>query len=209
MNQRPALLLLSGGLDSSSLLFCTLASGIKVTPLFIDYGQPTATMEWQAACAVTKSAHIDKPIAVRVENLYRKITPLLRGAKSTSHSGEYFPSRNFFLLSVASIYAYNLDITRILIGFVEGTAQLFPDTSQKFLYAINALIAVEHPHIIVEAPFVTRKKEQIVKEAVALGLPFQVTYSCNFNSMSHCWVCSSCKDRWACLVKLGLIKTAQ
>jgi 7-cyano-7-deazaguanine synthase len=205
MTDRRALLLLSGGLDSSSLLFWMKAEGILPVSLFVDYGQPTSSAEWAAARAVSSTAGVPEPLFLRTDRVFPEVTSLVPDHRTTEAKPEYFPSRNLFLIALASMYAHQLQVTRIMIGIIAGTSQMFPDTSQEFIHAANKVIVIEHPHITLEAPFATRRKRDILGEALRSGLPFQLTYSCNFNASSHCWGCASCRDRWDAISSLGLL----
>lgn len=184
------LTLLSGGLDSSSLLYWIKAQGWTPVPLFINYGQTGASPEMTSAQAVASRVGKLSPICLSTENIFSAIQ------KSEDGYREYFPSRNLYLLTIASMVAYKLEISRVMIGLIGGTAERFPDTSPEFLRAANRVLALEHPDISFEAPFISMRKEKIVDEAIGMGLPVQLTYSCNMGRLFHCWTCASCLDRW-------------
>jgi len=200
-----AILLLSGGLDSSSLLFWMKNNGYDPVPLFVDYGQPTAAAEWNAAVRIAHAAGMPPPLHLALPGFASWAQALDSTGPETQHSKEYFPSRNLLLITLASICAYHLGISAIMIGIISGTSGLFPDTSPNFLKASNRVLLLEHSRLSVEAPFADREKLDVVSEAMRFGLPLQLTFSCNKSSPYHCWGCSSCMDRYTILSRLGLI----
>lgn len=202
--KKRAVLLLSGGLDSSSLLFWSRERYLETVSVFVDYGQPTSISEWRAASSLTQSAGTSAPLAIRMEQLHRMIRSFSRHTEEVSTIEEYFPSRNLLLVSVATMVAHQLGIGHILIGIVAGTAEDFPDTSADYIEKASRLITVEHKEMMLVAPFLGLAKREIVSEAIKSGMPAQLTFSCNIRPNFHCWQCGSCSDRWSIFSELGI-----
>jgi 7-cyano-7-deazaguanine synthase len=203
--QKRAILLLSGGLDSGSLLFWLINRGWSILPLHIDYGQPTEPGEWRAVKSLLDVVGLEPIVRVSIP----EVESLLYEVPDSSHIGnskeEYIPSRNLLLLTLASMYARTNGVSRIMIGLIKGTSALFPDTSSEFLVSVQKTLRVEFPGMILEAPYLNRTKFDVVSDAIAYGLLPELTFSCNLLPDRHCWQCSSCFDRHRIFEDLGLI----
>jgi len=206
MARNKAVILLSGGLDSGSLLFWVLHRGWDVLPLFVDYGQVTQPAEWQAVCALLDLADLAPIEPVSIPEVARLGTSMLTG--STADLAEYFPSRNLLLVTLAAMYSFVQDVSHILIGLVADASAALPDCSKQFLHTLQSVLNIEYPRLSLEAPFIERSKIEVVREAIAYGLEPELTFSCNRFSDHHCWACSSCLDRLRVLRGLGIIDEA-
>jgi 7-cyano-7-deazaguanine synthase len=203
MEVNRTILLISGGLDSSSLLFWALHRGYEVLPLFVDYGQATQPAEWQAVCALLELAGLSACRPVSLPNVASLGTGSL--SRSTSHMPKYFPSRNLLLVTLAAIHAYANNVSHIMIGLIADTASSLPDCSIQFIENLQSLLSIEHPQLTIEAPFIERYKAEIVQEAIVNGLKPEITFSCNRLANHHCWTCPSCLDRLRVLRDLGFV----
>jgi 7-cyano-7-deazaguanine synthase len=203
MTMNQVVLLLSGGLDSSSLLFWALNKGWDVLPLFVDYGQITQPSEWQSVCALLDLAGLPPTTPIAVSEIACLGTGTL--AESTADVTDYFPSRNLLLLTLAAMYSFVNDVSHIMIGLIADAAAALPDCSSQFVDRVRDVLNIEYPHLNVQAPFIERSKMEIVSEAMAYGLQPELTFSCNRLPDHHCWECSSCLDRLRVLEGLHLI----
>ena len=197
-------LLLSGGLDSGSLLFWAKAKKFQIFPLFVNYGQPSYHGEWLAVKNLLKSLDLPPIRPVNVSSIGQLGYDALK--KERLHiETQYYPSRNTLLLTLASILAYKNGANNILIGLVKDTAQVFADCSEQYVQKINFLLKLEHPKMEVRAPFITISKLDAVKESLDFGFNPSVTFCCNRFSDHHCWSCPSCADRLKILSELKMI----
>lgn len=201
---KEAVLLLSGGLDSASLLFWLLKRDWHVFALHVDYGQVTEPSEWTAAQTVSKLATAPTPVILSVPEITNLVDGTLVEKRSRGIS-EYFPSRNLLLLTIATIYAYRLDVTTVMLGLVAGTSSLFPDTSPAFISSVENTFRTEHSAIELITPLIEQDKMQIVVDAMECGLQPELTFSCNSMAQRHCWQCSSCLDRLKVFKALDII----
>lgn len=158
-------------------------------PLFVDYGQPCQPGEYRAARTLIEVIGLEPIEIVSVPQVAHI------GVNTLRNGTEYFPSRNLFLLTLAAMYAYRLDISDLMIGLIRDSADMLPDCSPEFLKRVGQLLNLEYPRLTIHAPFITRTKNDIVQEAVQYGLNPQVTFCCNDLADHHCWRCSSCQDR--------------
>lgn len=204
MDSRKSILLLSGGLDSGALLYSSLHQGIEILPLFVNYGQVTFPGEWFSVRHLLESNKLPPIKPLDVQNISTfGAGPLTRSNERILPVDQYFPSRNLFLITLAAMYAYQERFFSILIGLIADTANILPDCSPEFLLRTNKTLQLEYPEIQVTAPYITRSKLDIVREAMEYGFIPENTFCCNRFSDHHCGVCPSCIDRFNILAKLN------
>jgi 7-cyano-7-deazaguanine synthase len=204
---KKAVVLLSGGLDSSTTLYHALAKGYDCHCLVFDYGQKHKKEIKQAksvarragvASVVVKislpwkgSALLDKKISIpRQRKLDDKTIPVT-----------YVPGRNIIFLSFAASFAEATGARTIFIGANAVDYSGYPDCRPQFIRAYQAMLArglktsVEGRGIKVETPLIRLTKAQIVRLAVKLQVPLALTWSCYTGGSKPCGVCDSCRLR--------------
>jgi len=176
------LVLLSGGIDSSACLAFYLAQDFSVAALFVDYGQVSKEREESAASAICD--HYSVPLT-------KVTTTGLR-----QWAGGPIPGRNAFILYVA-LMAFQFSSGIIGIGIHAGTQ--YYDCSKGFLDQIQESFNLyTDGSIAIGAPFLDWRKPEIWSYCKRLGIPIELTYSCEMGKDQPCGKCLSCKD----LVKL-------
>jgi 7-cyano-7-deazaguanine synthase len=174
-----AVVLFSGGLDSTACVRLLQTNGFEVTGLFVDFGQPAAEAESRAV------ATLKKHLAIKVDSL--RISGFC-----DLKAGELF-GRNLLLISAALFYSTGQKCV-IGTGIHAGTS--YYDCSQQFLASVNALTSAQSDgRVSVFAPFATWSKRDILDYANAQSLPIADTYSCEQGSLPCCGLCASCRDR--------------
>lgn len=199
-----AVVLLSGGMDSSTLLYFAKASGFEPLALAVNYGQ-RHSVELLSAVQVAASAGVP----IQVADLSR-ITPILGGSSQTDESipvpeGHYtdpsmkatvVPNRNMLMLSLAAAHAIASGASRVLYAAHAGDHPIYPDCRPEFVMALQqALRFCHYEPIVLDAPFVTVSKAEIVKLGTTLGVPFELTWSCYQGRVKHCGKCGTCVER--------------
>jgi len=198
-------ILLSGGLDSGSLLFWAIKQNYNLLPLYVNYGQVPFPGEYMAVQNLLKSANLPIIMPLDVNQISTIGTGTLSNGLKDPIGNQYFPSRNLFLLTLAAMYAYTNKVSRILIGLIGDASGILPDCSKEFIDKAEVLLQVEYPHIKIETPFLNRSKISIVQEAIEYGLVPEATFCCNRLPNHHCWRCPSCIDRLRVLEALKRI----
>lgn len=203
----------SGGLDSTTLLYHLLANGHDVKTLTIDYRQ-RHLKEAEAARQICKRLGIEHrlvelPQLVQVfgANALTDSTAVLpEGAYSEETiSRTTVPNRNMIFLSIAIGWAASLQFDGVAFGAHAGEFTNYPDCQPEFAAAMNAAAAVSHTRpIAVHSPFITWNKTQIVQRGVELGVPFEQTWSCYSGGELHCGRCSTCHDRRQAFANAGV-----
>lgn len=212
MNQESspkAVCLFSGGLDSTTLLLYAKQQGFQPYALTIDYGQ-IHLRELESARQIAQRLMI--PHQLSQFTLPWKGSSLLDSSMSIpvdretgGHEEEipstYVPSRNIIFLSLAASYAEVIKAKVVFYGANSIDYSGYPDCRPDFVESFNRTLKVgtkagcEGSPIVVQAPFVTKTKKQIIQRGMELGVPFEMTWSCYQGGFTPCGVCDSCKLR--------------
>jgi 7-cyano-7-deazaguanine synthase len=194
----------SGGMDSTVLLYKLVAEGDEVKTLSVDYGQRHAK-EIESARSLSESLGVEHRIAD-----LRSLTELLGGSALTSSEievpeGHYaednmkatvVPNRNMILLSVAAAWAISSKFVRIAYAAHSGDHAVYPDCRTEFADALNAAIGLADWHkVSLYRPFVGITKADVVKLGTELNVPFERTWSCYKGLDLHCGRCGTCVER--------------
>lgn len=182
--------LLSGGLDSVTLLYDLVNQGENVHCVLVDYKQRHAQE------LVFAKAHC-RSLAV----LYTTVElPILLGSKLTDGKGSWVvPNRNMILISIAVNIAVSAKANMVTYACNKDDAGQFPDCRWAFVNGINAsLVAAEIP-VEVCVPYIGLTKRQIVGRAKELGVPLHDTWSCYKGGERPCGECPSCLKLQAAL----------
>ena len=107
----------------------------------------------------------------------------------------YLAGRNVVLLSKAAIYCAQHRIGRIALGPLAGNP--FPDATPQFFETMARALSLGLDHtIVVDTPFLSMEKSDVIRLGVELGVPLELTLSCmNPQDGRHCGQCSKCRER--------------
>jgi len=214
-----AVVLLSGGLDSSTALAWALRrQGWDCHSLAFDYGQ-RHRIELEAAARVAEHLGVSRHHVVRVDLAAiggSALTDAMDVPKDRA-SGEripitYVPARNLIFLSLAVALAETLDAGRIVIGANVVDYSGYPDCRPEFLSAFRQAAelgtkrGVEGRPLTIEAPLIRMKKSEIIALGLDLGLDYALTHSCYDPSSDGkpCGHCDACRFRRQGFAGLGL-----
>jgi len=206
-----AVVLLSGGLDSSTVLAMALERGFEVVALTFDYGQKHRR-ELDSATRIAKHFGAKEHIVVPLD-LGRYLSSSLTQDSISIPSGRskaeigaeipstYVPARNIVFLSIASSLAESRGATSVFIGANAVDFSGYPDCTPEFMDAFQKMLDVgtkagrEGHGIKIEAPILRRSKAEIVREALRLRVPLGLTWSCYGGGVKACGECDSCRLR--------------
>ena len=208
------IVILSGGLDSTTLLYHFKHEGHRVHALTFDYGQ-RHNRELKAAEEICRRTQTTQE-SVDLSSL----RPLFGANALTDHSvalpsGEYsdstigittVPNRNMIMLSISIGRAISLGFEAVAFGAHGGVNDvMYPDCSPDFVASIDATAKTcDDQQISVLAPFVHWDKSMIVKRGHELAVPFELTWSCYEGNSAPCRNCGTCVDRANAFRKAGL-----
>jgi len=182
--------LLSGGIDSTILLFRLVKNNHDVIPLFVNYGQKAYKKEFEAATKACKVLKLKLNI-IDISGL-SSISSGLTSKKLSPIKNPVFPNRNLILLTVASAFSVNKTCHVIAIGITNNLD--FADQTKKFVQ--DAEKAISHGrNMTILSPMIELNKLEVIRLAKENNIPLDFTYSCHFGSVKHCGKCLNCKDR--------------
>lgn len=199
---KDSLLVLSGGLDSTTMLY-DYADSIALAVTF-QYGSNHNKREVAFAkyhCEQLGIEHIEIDLAFMGK--YFK-SSLLEGADAIPE-GNYdeenmkstvVPFRNGIMLSVAAGLAESRRLKKVMMANHSGDHTIYPDCRPEFAEAMGQAINLG-TYIGVElvAPYTMLSKSDIVRRGAELGIDYTKTYSCYKGGEVHCGVCGTCRER--------------
>ncbi len=208
---KDSLLVLSGGLDSTTMLY-EYADRISVA-LSFHYGSNHNDKELAFAKLHCERLGI-KHIIVHLDFMKTLFhSSLLEGADAIPE-GDYndenmrstvVPFRNGIMLSVAAGLAENNQLKYIMIANHAGDHAIYPDCRQDFVDAMDkAVNAGTYNGVRIFAPYTSITKAQIAQRGKELGIDYSLTWSCYKGGEYHCGKCGTCRERREALAMAGI-----
>ena len=199
---KKALLVYSGGLDSSTLLY-EYKDSIALAVSF-DYGSKHNEKELAFArenCERLGIEHLVIPL--EFIGKYFRSDLLLSGGEipegaynSENMASTVVPFRNGIMLAVAVGLAESRDIDTVLIANHSGDHAIYPDCRPEFIQAFDAAAkAGTAPGIRIVSPYCNLDKRAIALRGKELGIDYSLTWSCYKGGDIHCGVCGTCTER--------------
>lgn len=205
-NVKTAVLLASGGMDSTVMAYWLAGSGVKILPLFINYGQHSALKERNTLNEVLPVKYRKLIHEVNVNDIYkscqsRMIIPADLWKDDISDKDLYVPGRNLLILSIGAAFAGVKDIPHLYAAFIESNLAPGLDCTNKFLKNVQKLL-INIYGINLHTPFSLLSKTQVAFLGWKLGAPVERTFSCLASPKVPCGACSNCVDREGALIEL-------
>ena len=205
-------LLLSGGMDSTTLLYFLRMKNHEVHALSFNYGQ-RHSRELEAAkkiCEITSTPHQIVDIT--------SITDLISCSSLTGDEpvpkGHYedetmkktvVPNRNMILLSLATGYAVNIGAENVAYAAHAGDHAIYPDCRPEFFEKINEVTKISnYQPVEIYAPFLHISKGDIAEIGRDLNVPYEVTWTCYEGGEEPCGECGACVERKEAMEQAGL-----
>jgi 7-cyano-7-deazaguanine synthase len=201
---KKAIVLLSGGLDSATILYYAKRNGFTPYCLIFEYGQRhrkeilrakriatharcryqlmKIALPWQGSSLLDKSMRLPRQRTIDVKKI----------------PSTYVPARNIIFLSFAASYAEAIGAGAIFIGANAIDYSGYPDCRPQFFKAYQAALArgskagIEGKALKIHAPLIHKTKEQIIKMGLKLKVPYHLTWSCYQGGTRPCGTCDSC-----------------
>ena len=225
ISPKKAIILLSGGLDSTTVLAIARAKGFACYCLSFDYGQ-RQVMELEQARANADRLGALEHLVLRID------LDRIGGSALTTESSvpkgrdfnemeksvpiTYVPGRNTIFLSYAMAWAEVKEAVDIFIGVNALDYSGYPDCRPEYLRAFEQLADLatragteEHKKLKIHAPLMQLSKKEIIEKGMALGVDYRGTHSC-YDPVCHqgkvlaCGECDSCRLRLKGFAEAGL-----
>ncbi|MBN2184875.1 MAG: 7-cyano-7-deazaguanine synthase QueC [Candidatus Krumholzibacteriota bacterium] len=203
---RSAVVLLSGGLDSTVSLAISAEEGIPSLALFFDYNQKALAREERAAVSIAgyyglEIRKVELPwlgeisssaIISRTKEIPDYSGSGAEGREDASRS-VWVENRNGIFINAAAAFAAAWSCEMIVTGFNREEASAFPDNSFEYLEAANKALrlSVGSP-VRVAAPTISMGKKEIVSRGIDLDIPWELIWSCYGDGELMCGICESC-----------------
>lgn len=206
MQEKPgtkAVLILSGGLDSTTLLYDLLSRGFEVRALTFDYQQKHRK---EIACAKKTCQKLGVPQKIVDISVLNDLAPssLTRNDWDVPE-GHYaeesmkqtvVPNRNMVFLSLAASYAIGIGAERLCYAAHAGDHAIYPDCRPVFVSAMaTAFHLCDWNDLLLDVPYVLMSKGDIVKRGLELGVDYADTWSCYKGGEHACGKCGACNER--------------
>lgn len=217
-NNKKAVIILSGGLDSTTCMGFAQEAGYELYPITFDYGQ-RHRIELDKSCQVAEYYRVGDRYKVIQLDFLRGIggsaltdhsiaVPTATGIEQKEVSDAesdipvtYVPGRNFMFLAIATSYAEAVGAEAIYIGVNALDYSGYPDCRPAFIAKVEEAMAmatkvgVEGKPISIQTPLISLSKAGIVREGIRMGVPYELTTSCYNGEAEACGECDSCKLR--------------
>lgn len=235
---KPAVVLLSGGMDSATVLAMACDQGFACHALSFNYGQ-RHQVELDAARRVGKQFQVAShrwvkldvtfgglagsaltdDIPVPKDRTFEQITGLSHGTTATHHHDipvTYVPARNTLFLSYALALSETLECSDIFIGVTALDCSGYPDCRTQYIQAFEHManlatrVGVQGRRLTIHTPLIHWTKKQIVETGLGLGVDYSLTHSCyDPDDQGHrCGRCDSCLLRQRAFEEVGMTDPA-
>jgi len=216
-SDRNAVVLLSGGLDSVTVLALAQQQGYRCYALSFDYGQRhhselAAARRLAKAAAVAEHRVINLDIAQFGGSALTDTSIAVPEALADGIPATYVPARNTVFLSLALAWAEVLEASDIFIGVNAVDYSGYPDCRPEFIRAFEGMAnlatraAVEGHPLTIHTPLIDLSKAEIIRAGMELGVDYRLTVSCYQadDEGRACGVCDSCRLRAAGFSAAGI-----
>lgn len=209
--EKDALIVLSGGMDSTTMLY-DYKDSIALAVNF-NYGSNHNARE--AACARENCRRLGIELEeIDLGFIGDYFESSLLGGADMIPEGHYedatmrstvVPFRNGIMLSVAAGLAESRGLRAVMLANHFGDHAIYPDCREGFVNAMASAIAEgTYEHIELRAPYTKMTKADICRWGVALGVDYSLTYSCYKGGEKHCGRCGTCIERREAMIAAGL-----
>lgn len=215
MKNKKAVVLLSGGLDSTTTLYYVMKKGFRPYCLIFNYGQ-RHKKEISSAVRIAKELGI-KYYVLKINLPWKGSSLLDKSAKLPEYKknrkiipSTYVPARNIIFLSIATSLAEVIGAEYIFYGANQIDFSGYPDCTKEFVNQFQKTIEVGTKvgkygkKIKISAPLLNYTKEDILKLALKLKVPLHLTWSCYNGEKKPCGRCDACKIRQNAFKKLNI-----
>lgn len=210
---RSAVVLLSGGLDSTTTLAIVKELGFRVFAISFRYGQ-RHSIELDAAEAIADRFDVERHVVIDIDlgkfggsaltsdlevPKHRSVTEMGAGIPIT-----YVPARNTVFLSFALAWAEVMGADDVFLGVNSLDYSGYPDCRPEYIEAYQRMAnlatqrAVEGQRLRIHAPLISLSKSEIIRRGLELGVDYGLTRSC-YDPTTHGEACGSCDS---CLLRL-------
>ncbi|MAM73716.1 7-cyano-7-deazaguanine synthase [uncultured Tistrella sp.] len=205
---KKAVVMVSGGLDSTTVCYLLTKMDIKIQPIFFDYGQHCVEIEWKNVNELLPP-EVLRPERLNISDIFigsrsRMIREADLWRESVSDDDLYLPYRTMLFFAVAAARAQTLGILDVYSGFINSNHAKEIDCSTEFMNGLDELsrgVGAVRFH----APFRKNTKADVIRRALELNVPIGRTFSCQASSSFPCGACPNCVERLKALAEASTV----
>jgi 7-cyano-7-deazaguanine synthase len=208
---KKALVMLSGGIDSSTCLYWAKKKFSDVLAITFNY-HGRIENEKKATAQLARSAAVKNLLEINVPFI-KEYSDFCRGSifmdDCDRRLSSYIPARNMIFYSICAHYAEFLNIKWIIGGHNSHDAEFFRDATKGYIKKINSLlrqgrlVSGNEPPVIL-LPLADMDRQKIIRLALEIDVPLELTWSCHNEGKTHCRECYSCTQRLEAFSCLGI-----
>ncbi|MHA1869037.1 MAG: 7-cyano-7-deazaguanine synthase QueC [Candidatus Heimdallarchaeaceae archaeon] len=202
--------IISGGIDSTTLLYYLLDKKYDIYTLTFFYGQ-RHKKEIEYSKKIVNITNVKHKI-IDISNINELIAKgALSGTDKVPHTfynnitqkQTIVPNRNMIMLSIAVGYAVKINAKKVFYGAHKSDYSVYPDCRKEFIKAIDTAVYLGNlwTPVEIEAPFIDMTKADIVKLGLKLNVPYELTWSCYEGKSRPCLECGTCLERTEAFLK--------
>jgi 7-cyano-7-deazaguanine synthase len=207
-----SVIIVSGGMDSITLLHDIHSQGEELHAISFDYNQ---RHQKEIRFAKLNCEKLNIPHKIISLSILNDIAPSsLTRIEPQIPEGQYdgenmkqtvVPNRNMVMLSLAASYAIGIGATKLYYGAHSGDHTIYPDCRPEFVEAISKTLFLCDWHPIeLKVPYLHGNKTTILKRGLELGVDYSQTWTCYNGREMACGKCGSCDERLAAFRELGI-----
>jgi 7-cyano-7-deazaguanine synthase len=203
-----AVVLLSGGIDSATALYLTKQETDEIHTLNMVYTQ-TYDSEAEASKRLAAAAQVREHISIYLP-FYKDLENRYHPPPSQEITSAYVPARNIVFYGVAVAYAETLGANKVVFGSNSDDTKELPDARPEFLQLMNELVRVgtrtgqEGSTIDIANPLIAYNKSDVLRLALKLNVPLELTWSCYEDAPTPCGKCRGCLTRQKAFHAVGV-----
>lgn len=208
MGRRFAVVALSGGMDSTTLLAVALNQGCRVECIGFKYGSKHNEYENRAAVEVATHYGVSFQLLDLSAVMGRFQSNLLKSGgeipeghyEAETMSQTVVPGRNIIFASLLTGYAWSRakenETAEVWLGIHSGDHAIYPDCRPEFYHKMREAISFgTDQRVVLQAPFLMENKTSIIRQGLGLGVPYEITRTCYCDQPVACGKCGSCQER--------------
>jgi 7-cyano-7-deazaguanine synthase len=203
------IVLLSGGIDSAVVLYLTKQKNGEICTMNMVYTQ-TYDSEAEASKKLAAVAEVKEHLSIYLP-FFKDLENRFHPPPSQNVSQAYVPARNIVYYGIAAAYAETLGVERIVFGSNADDAKELPDARPSFIQLMNELVRLgtragnEGRTIQIVNPLINYGKTDVLKLALQLKVPLELTWSCHGDYKFPCGKCRGCVTRLKAFQELGIV----
>jgi len=201
-----AVLLATGGLDSTTLAHWLSSKAIGYVPLYIDYGQHCVDTEVERLSRVLPMNAARRLRIVEISGVYsgsssRLIDEPDLWTDAVSADDLFLPYRNMLILTAGAAFARTIGAQSMYAAFINSNNAKEIDCSVQFFESMRQMLS-GYDALTLELPFVSMPKAEVARLGISIGAPIAETFSCQVRSVVPCGACPNCVDRLEALASI-------